>query len=537
MIALGKEENGLEKQRLLCQSYFKRDFESFLYLLGYRDLGEFHKQEIAELQKYRYLGDYTVHNLWLWCRGFFKTSIITKAHSIWLIVNNPNIRILLVSYTMDVASMILVGIKSTFMFNEDFRYFFREYCPSANKEGKIEFGTTTQFTIPMRTKIYDEPTMMCAGVGTNITGLHFDWLKIDDLVNKESVNNNDQINASKEYFGYLRNFYDNKLYPKEDVVGTIYHFNDLHSVLNDDTNNNFHKSIRPAEHDGVYTFPQRMNRYQFEEDMNNPAIGPAIVYPQYQMQPFNPKDAKFNPEWWQEYDNLPDGLAEYVCVDPASTQKKKSDYTVIERWGIDYEGKHYLIEGIRDKMTVFERIDAVTDICKRAKRLVSVKYEVLGGRHGDLEQLKARFILERMYIEPTETRSTTSGKPDRIEQRLIGPWHAGIIFMPRTLLYKSKNDGKTYDFVQEYKLEYLQFPFSAHDDCLDSHSQMFEDLQSLQKGRKPVAAQPRHAMTADEEMERYEQIKKFASMGVGTQEAVSRLGIKQMIRKARVSNG
>ena len=58
-------------------------------------------------------------------------------------------------------------------------------------------------------------------------------------------------------------------------------------------------------------------------------------------------------EWWKEYEVYPEGCSEYILVDPASTQKKKSDFTVIECWDIDWEGKHYLKEGVRDKLEMF----------------------------------------------------------------------------------------------------------------------------------------------------------------------------------------
>jgi len=200
------------------------------------------------------------------------------------------------------------------------------------------------------------------------------------------------------------------------------------------------------------------------------------------LNPINPADAKFREEWLRWYDTLPQGCAEYICCDPASTVKKKSDYTVIEKWAIDADGKHYLVMGIRDKLTSFQRIDAIVAMAKGCTNLKRVQYEVLGGRHGDLESLRKRFIEERLPVMPTETKSTNASKADRIEQRLVGQWHAGIIHLPRTLSYVSLYDGKTHDFIQDYRLEFLQFPYTEHDDILDCHSQMFEGY--LARGTK-----------------------------------------------------
>ena len=470
-----------EAKRIFLREFFKRSFPAFVYLLGYRDTGEFHKDQLATISQFRELESQPIRRLWLWSRGFFKTSLITEAHTLWLIVNNPNIRILIVSYSLEVAKKPLTAIRNQFTGNPDFRYFFREFCPVANKDGKIEFGTSENFTLPNRTKNLKEPTVMCAGVGTNITGLHFDVQKIDDLVNRESVSNDTQIQTSKDYFSLLGPIFDNPTCPRQDVIGTIYHFNDLHSELL--KNDKFTSSIIPV-HDKDYNFifPERISRDKFEtEILGDPNNNPYDVQSQYLLNPINPADAKFKEEWWQTYDTLPNGLSEYLLCDPASTVKKKSDYTVIELWGVDSDFNIYLLDGIRDKLRSDQRVELYVKMSKEAKLLRGAKYEVLGGRHGDLETIHSRFLQEKLPVTPHETKSTNASKQDRIEQRLVGQFHAKKIYFPKTLSHRSDFDGKVYDFVSQYKLEFLQFPFSEHDDILDCHSQLF-DGEFIQKG-------------------------------------------------------
>jgi phage terminase large subunit-like protein len=469
-----------EAKRLFVAEFFKRDFEAFIYLLGYRDTGKFHKKEIERLGRQRFVDSNSVRRLWLWSRGFFKTSLITEAHTVWLIVNNPNIRVLIVSWTLDVAKKPLAAIRNHFMVNDDFRYFFREFCPTPNKEGKIEFGTTENLTVPNRTKSLKEPTLMCAGVGTNITGLHFDWMKIDDLVTKDSVSNEVQVQASKDYYSLLRPIFDNPTCPREDVIGTIYHFNDLHSCMQKNTE--FDQSFIPVEVDGKFVFDERINREGFEKICNDPSMNPYDIQSQYYLNPIDPAQRKFKDEWVKFYDDLPKGLAEYMLCDPASQVKKKtSDYTVIERWGVDSDMNIYLLDGIRDRLLSNERVDLYVGMAKQCKNLKGAKYEVTGGRHGDLENIHDKFLLERLHIEPKETKATTASKQDRIEQRLTGQFHAGKVFLPRSLKRTYRHNGKSYDFVQEYLLEYRQFPFSEHDDILDCHSQLF-DGEYITKG-------------------------------------------------------
>lgn len=470
-----------EAKRLFLQEFFKRDFGAFVYLLNYRDLGKFHTKPLKLLESQRFLESHSVRRLWLWSRGFFKTSLITEAHTLWLIMNNPDIRVLIVSFSLEVAKKPLAAIRNQFIFNEDFRYFFREFCPLPNKEGKIEFGTSEAFTIPNRTKGLKEPTVMCAGVGTNITGLHFDWMKIDDLVNRESVSNETQIQASKDYYSLLRPIFDNPTIPREDVIGTIYHFNDLHNTLR--KNEEFQQSFIPVEENGNFIFPERIPKDAFEQLCRDPSMNPHDVQSQYYLNPIDPSKRKFKDEWVLYYDKLPEGLTEYLLCDPASAVKKKNDFTVIERWGVDSEMNIYLIDGVRDKLLSNDRVDLYVATAKQCKRLKGAKYEVIGGRHGDLENIRIKFLQEKFPLEPKETKATTSSKIDRIEQRLTGQFHAGKIFLPRKLPKVYRFNGRDYDFVEEYLLEYRQFPFSEHDDILDCHSQLF-DGEYIQKGDK-----------------------------------------------------
>jgi phage terminase large subunit-like protein len=469
-----------ESKRLYAQQFFKKDFGAFVYLLGYRDTGMFHVEQMKKIAKSRIISDNPIRRLWLWSRGFFKTSLITEAHTLWLIVNNPNIRILIVSFTIEVAKKPLGAIRNHITSNEDFRYFFKEFCPIPNKDGKIEFGTTENLTVPNRTKQLKEPTVMCAGVGTNITGLHFDYMKIDDLVNKDSVSNDTQIQASKDYYSLLRPIFDKLVVPREDVIGTIYHFNDLHSTIK--KNAEFEQSFIPVYDElGNFIFPERISKEGFEALCRDASMNPYDIQSQYLLNPIDPAQRKFKDEWVKYYDSLPEGLSEYMICDPASAVKKKSDFTVIMRWGVDKDMNFYLLDGVRDRLLSNDRVAMYVAMSKQAKRLKGAIYEVIGGRHGDLENIKDKFIAEKLHIEPRETKSTSASKQDRIEQRLTGQFHAGKILFPKKMPKVYRFDGKSYDFVEEYLLEYRQFPFSEHDDILDCHSQLF-DGEFIQKG-------------------------------------------------------
>lgn len=539
------DQFGTEARFELLKEFFKKDFRSLIYLLGYKNLGAFHGKEVEDLSQIRILDDTTpTRKLWLWSRGFFKTTLITECHSIYLILNNPNIRMLLVSNTISISESMLKNIKGHLMGNVALRHFFKEFCPMPNTVGKIEFGTDQDFTVPCRTLARKEPTMMVAGVGTNLTGMHFDYIKCDDLVTKDSVTNETQIQASKDYYASLRPLFDKAAVPREDIVGTIYHFNDLYiSVLQ--KSKLFKESFIPARINGIPTFPERLPDEELDKLINDPSVGPWQFSTQYMLSPINPADAKFKESWLKYYGtggkNLPVGLAEYIHVDPASTVKKKSDYTVIERWGVDDQGNSFLLEGCRDKLKAFDRIDKLFEMVSHCKNLRWVKYEVIGGRHGDLEEIERR-QMENIHkrvagyrrFTVKETKSTTASKVDRIEQRLVGQYHAGKVFLPENLYFISKFDGKVYDFVSLLKLEYLQFPFTEHDDILDCQAQMFDE--PIIKGKKTEEVKQTSGMTAADWDKMYSELgvytKKYPDMN--SNEIQNKIANDKLGRKLRI---
>lgn len=525
-----KETTDAERD-MAIKEFIKRDFFSLIWVLGYRDIGGVHLKEIEKLNRVKIIDKKTpVQRLWLWARGHFKTSIITVADTIRLILLNPDCRILITSNTIDISKKMLGEVKDHFTNNGLFRDLYPQYCPKENSVGRIEFGSQESFTIPCRTRILKEPTLMCSGYGTNLTGLHFDWIKADDLVTRDSVTNDTQLQQSREHFASLRSLFDNPEVPKMDVVGTPYHFADVYAQIRKTLF--YDKSIIPVRNEnGDVAFKERFTDAGIEALVNDPTIGPYEFSTQYMLNPIDPSQAKFKGEWLKEYDILPEGCSEYICVDPASTTKKKSDYTVIERWGRDYRGDDYLIEGIRDKLTVFQRMDKIVEIARRCKRLSTVKYEALGGRHGDLETLQKRFLDENIPIIPKETKGTAASKKDRIEQRLVPRFHGGKIFLPRACVFKSEYDGKVYDFVQLYKTEYLQHPLNEHDDILDCHTQMYEDPFIMESGVKPIAPTgEKKGITADEEEKFYKMQTNMAKANPFlTQEQIrNRIRVKQV---------
>jgi hypothetical protein len=148
----------------------------------------------------------------------------------------PNIRILISSGTGDQARGFLRAIKQHFTENEMFRFLFPEFCPQKNVK---EFGNQEQFNVCNRTlHTAKEPTFKTCSSESVVSSGHYDVHKNDDLVDKETVKTSEQIATIKRHFAMLDPLLERNQRSAEtvkhgwlDVIGTIYHFNDLHNAL------------------------------------------------------------------------------------------------------------------------------------------------------------------------------------------------------------------------------------------------------------------------------------------------------------------
>lgn len=107
-------------------------------------------------------------------RGHFKTSFFQIAGSVFDIINNANIRILIVMHNLDEAKKKGRKLKSVLR-SKAMRTYFGELVPTG------EMGTTTEFSVN-RTMDYPEETVTLAGMASGLVGGHYDKIVIDDGV-------------------------------------------------------------------------------------------------------------------------------------------------------------------------------------------------------------------------------------------------------------------------------------------------------------------------------------------------------------------
>jgi predicted phage terminase large subunit-like protein len=179
----------------------------------------------------------------------------------------------------------------------------------------------------------------------------------------------------------------------------------------------------------------------------------------------------------------PEKLERLMLVDPAGEKKQGSDYTVIWITGSDGRGNHYLLDGLRDRLNLTGRADAVMAL-HRAWRPALVGYEKYG-MQSDIEHIE--YIQEQLdYRFEIIPLGGSMPKNDRI-RRLVPLFEQGRLHLPERLPFTDSR-GRVRDLIREFIAEeYLAFPVSRHDDMLDCLSRL---LDLREKGPRPFCIDP-----------------------------------------------
>jgi predicted phage terminase large subunit-like protein len=166
----------------------------------------------------------------------------------------------------------------------------------------------------------------------------------------------------------------------------------------------------------------------------------------------------------QYYTERPKGLNLYLFADTAMEQKKSSDYTVMTVIGLGRDKCYYLVDMIRDKLKLSQRMDALFHLNETYNPLLTF-YEKNANR-SEGESIRTE-MERRQYRFPLIEMDQTGAKKDRIG--LLEPlFRAGRIILPERLIYQQKWNGQPRDLVQDFiQHEYAAYPSVPHDDMLD----------------------------------------------------------------------
>jgi hypothetical protein len=195
-------------------------FELSKNVLGYKDLTEKTHGEIIDA-----LEDECKRKLICVPRGCLKSSLACVAYPIYLLVNNPDLRILIDSELYTNSATFLREIKSHLQ-SPLFIHLFGDW--------KTKVWNESEIVISKRSKVLKEASITVGGIGTTKVGQHFDVIIGDDYNSPSNTNTIENAEKVINHFRYNLSI----LEPTGTyvVIGTRYASNDLigHILANEE---------------------------------------------------------------------------------------------------------------------------------------------------------------------------------------------------------------------------------------------------------------------------------------------------------------
>lgn len=417
----------------------------------------------------------------LWSREHYKSAIITFAKTLQdiLITHGDGARgrevcVGIFSHSAAISKRFLRQIKYELESNKKLKEWFPDILwdnphresPKWSEDGGI---------VVRRKSNPAEATVEAWGVvdGQPI-GKHFTLLVYDDVVTQESTTTPDMLQKTSDMLslsyalgaeGGARRF-----------IGTRYHANDAYKTVIE------RGTAKPRIHlltdDGTADGEPTLRSRQWVQDKRRD-MGPYIFACQMLQNPQADETQGFKAEWIRYHDGFNrHGMNVYLLFDPAGSKNKRSDYTSAWAVGLGPDRNVYVLDMVRDRLSLTQRCKLVMDWHRKWKPMSvnGVRYEQYA-LQADIEHIKEVQRQQNYRFDIVAVGGQTP-KLDRIK-RLI-PYHEqGRFYYPRTR-YHTDYQGRTEDLMQVYiEQEYKPFPVMIHDDMMDGLSRLLDPDEDL----------------------------------------------------------
>lgn len=425
---------------------------------GKKPLGVFHKELCNFIQD-----DLHKKKLVLMPRGHLKSTLVTIGYSTQRIVQNPNVRILILSATWQMAVDFLTEIKNHLKGNETIHEYFPEI-----REAVVEPPEWAQdrITIKRTDTNIKGPTVWAAGVESNLVGSHPDVIILDDVVSRDNVTTPEQIDKVKLRYKDCLDL----LEPGGQliVIGTRWAEGDLYSWLMDKDNGilqNYDVMIKKAFEGDLETsenfkalWPEKFDQKELLSRLNEK--GWYEFSAQYMNDPIPDKDATFQKEWIQRFD-LEDvrgkEMVKVLTIDPAISQEREADFTAMVVCGIDTFGNIFVLDMVRDRMKPSELINKVFEL-NELWHPNSIGIETVAYQKAIAYSLKDEMTRRRRYLPIQELKPNERAKDLRIK---------GLQPQYQSLKVFHRNNHPITPYLEN---ELKAFPRGIHDDLIDAFS-------------------------------------------------------------------
>lgn len=442
------------------------------HILGYNKLNDtFHRALCRFYDQHLYEMQLHLHP-----RGHYKTTCLTVAGKIRLMLLDPNITIMIIANSVDNAESFLREIKAHFMANDKFRALYPEHAVNHRKEE----GTAQTFTTPARTKPWIRMhTFEAVSIDKALVSRHFIHGHYDDIVDNVNINTGDLRRKVLQAYSDSLSLIDGKTklgLPWVHKVGTRWHMDDAWGHLLEERDENLHVLLtqatwkEPDPQGGYRTrilFPEEFSLEKLEYIRKKQ--GPAKYSALYLNNPVPSDEAALDPDFITRYapcDLKNKRLRTVITVDPASSwESRQGDPTVIGVFSMDVESTIYVREirrGWWNPDEIVEQIFGAQQVFNvRDVGIESVAFSKWLCFYVERRQKETGI---RLHVIPIKR---DSGTKKHVRQERIIPFH-------RNRKIKYREDEPEMEIVYREKREY---PSGRYDDYLDTLTDAIELLK------------------------------------------------------------
>ena len=298
-------------------------------------------------------------------------STVLQAFVLWLIVKNPDVRILLYGEVHEQAQKRLAVIKRVLQTCETFRDIYGNL--DGSKRG-LPWNENLFVSGNRKNTAIREGTVETAGLDVVVNSRHFDWIFPDDLHSEKNTKSKDQIEAVKEKVQLLMPLKSKG--GKICVAGVFWNDADVHTWIKDDLKPVlFHKqAYTDAEHTKT-AYPHALPLVEL--DIRKKTMRQDLFSCHYLLDPVAADAFKFQREY---FNIIPKSsfrvLRSYLIIDQAgdptseTVERRDSDNTGMVLWGLNEHQDMILLDGFMGKVSPTEGIEEAIHLIMRYKPYV-----------------------------------------------------------------------------------------------------------------------------------------------------------------------
>lgn len=402
----------------------------------------------------------------LWPREHYKSTLITFAKKIQKILNNPEITIGIFSFNRPIAKAFLRQIKLELENNAKLKSLFPDVLYANPKKESPKWSEDEGITVRRRGNPKEATIEAWGLVDGQPTSKHFLDITYDDVVTRDSVTSPDMIRKVTDAFALSLNLGAEG--GTRSAAGTRYHYNDTYAEMV--KRGTFKLRLYTATKTGTLEGePVLWTRETLAKKIRD--MGPYVSSCQLFNNPTLDNSQGFRIEWIRYWpaDRF-NNLNVYLLCDPANEKKAENDYTVFWVIGLGADGNYYVLDIVRDRLSLTERTNTLF-VLHQTYHPKATGYEKYG-MQADTQHFQERMKRDN-YRFPIVELGGPMPKNDRIRQA-VPYWQAGRIYLPERCVH-GNYENVTEDLVQIFiNDEYLAFPFSVHDDLLDGFARIFD---------------------------------------------------------------